>query len=39
MPVTLQITGLAQLALQSAAMVLIFIQPSRQWFKAQRSAP
>jgi hypothetical protein len=38
MPVTLQITGLVQLALQSAAMVLIFIQPSRQWFKAQRSA-
>jgi amino acid transporter len=37
LPAMLQVTGLVQLALQTAAMVLIFVQPSRLWFKAQRS--
>jgi hypothetical protein len=37
LPAMLQVTGLLQLALQTAAMVLIFVQPSRLWFKAQRS--
>jgi uncharacterized membrane protein len=36
MPTLLQITGLLQLALQTAAIVLIFVPPSRRWFKAQR---
>jgi hypothetical protein len=38
LPAMLQVTGLLQLALQTAAMVLIFVQPSRLWFKAPRSA-
>jgi peptidoglycan/LPS O-acetylase OafA/YrhL len=37
LPAMLQVTGLAQLGLQTAAMVLIFLPPSRRWFKAQRS--
>jgi hypothetical protein len=37
LPAMLQVTGLVQLALQTAAMVLIFVPPSRRWFKAARS--
>jgi glucan phosphoethanolaminetransferase (alkaline phosphatase superfamily) len=35
-PVTLQITGLAQLALQTLAMVLLVLPASQQWFAPQR---
>ncbi len=34
-PLALQITGLAQLALQTAAMVLLLWPTARQWFQAQ----
>jgi hypothetical protein len=36
-PVALQATGLAQLALQTAAMVLLLMPTARQWFQAQRA--
>jgi glucan phosphoethanolaminetransferase (alkaline phosphatase superfamily) len=35
-PTLLQATGLVQLALQTAAMVLVFLPASGQWFKARR---
>jgi glucan phosphoethanolaminetransferase (alkaline phosphatase superfamily) len=34
-PLALQTTGLAQLALQTAAMVLLLMPTARQWFRAQ----
>jgi glucan phosphoethanolaminetransferase (alkaline phosphatase superfamily) len=36
-PLALQVTGLAQLALQTAAMVLLLMPAARQWFKVQRA--
>jgi glucan phosphoethanolaminetransferase (alkaline phosphatase superfamily) len=37
MPTLLQVTGLLQLVLQTAAMVLVFVPASTQWFTAKRS--
>jgi glucan phosphoethanolaminetransferase (alkaline phosphatase superfamily) len=36
-PLALQATGLVQLALQTAAMVLLLVPTARQWFRAQGS--
>jgi hypothetical protein len=32
-----QVTGLVQLALQTAALVLLFLPASQQWFRSQRA--
>ena len=36
-PLALQATGLLQLALQTAAMVLLLLPSARQWFRARRA--
>ncbi len=36
-PIALQATGLAQLALQTAAMVLLLMPSAWQWFRGQRA--